>query len=235
MPKRPHLSLVTIVQDEAASLRAFLRAARGLADEIVLVDGGSLDDTVAIAREFPEVRLFERTFDDFALQKNFALDQARGRWILHLDADEALGGRACRLLRTLTRVPGMRWYKLDTCYVVREQGAPRRLVSPEHGPDYHVRLFRNVPVFRYDPTRGRVHESFPRKGRGWGCRLPGLHIFNFGYERTSLEERRDKVARYDSLAPEKHGTHLAYLWEERDDVRLVACPERCPEEFLVDL
>ena len=68
------------------------------ADEIVVVDAESTDQTVALAREFTD-RVWVRPWPGFVAQKNFAIDQATGDWILSLDADE----RATRELRERIR------------------------------------------------------------------------------------------------------------------------------------
>jgi glycosyltransferase involved in cell wall biosynthesis len=75
--------------NEAPNLR---RALERLvwAKEIVIVDSFSTDDTLIIAREFPQVRIVQRKFDSFAGQCNFGLDEVRTEWVLSLDADYVL-------------------------------------------------------------------------------------------------------------------------------------------------
>jgi glycosyltransferase involved in cell wall biosynthesis len=80
------LSVTVVTWNEEERLRTCLESV-AWADEIVVVDAASEDKTVAIARAFTD-RVVTRAWDGFANQKNFALDQARGDWILSLDADE---------------------------------------------------------------------------------------------------------------------------------------------------
>jgi glycosyltransferase involved in cell wall biosynthesis len=86
------LSLVVITRDEAARLPACLASAGPLLGdgEIVVVDSGSTDDTVALARA-AGARVVHRDWTGFRDQKNAALAEARGDWVLALDADEQLG------------------------------------------------------------------------------------------------------------------------------------------------
>jgi glycosyltransferase involved in cell wall biosynthesis len=77
---------VILTGNEEANIARTLGQLRW-APEIVIVDSASRDRTVEIARSFPNVRLFERRFDDFASQWTFAAEQARSTWILALDAD----------------------------------------------------------------------------------------------------------------------------------------------------
>jgi len=87
---QPLLSAAMIVRNEARHLPDCLASLRGVVDEIVLVDTGSTDATIEIARACG-ARVFEHEWrDDFAPARNLGLDRARGRWILYIDADERL-------------------------------------------------------------------------------------------------------------------------------------------------
>ncbi|MBK8575604.1 MAG: glycosyltransferase family 2 protein [Elusimicrobia bacterium] len=81
------LSAVLIVRNEERDLPACLESLKGVADEIVLVDSGSTDRTVEIAQQ-QGARVIHRAFAGFGPQKQFALEQAVGDWVINLDADE---------------------------------------------------------------------------------------------------------------------------------------------------
>ncbi len=82
------LSLAMIVKNEARCLARCLASVHSLADEIIITDTGSVDDTVKIANEFgAKISRFKWT-GDFSAARNFALAQTSGEWILVLDADE---------------------------------------------------------------------------------------------------------------------------------------------------
>ena len=82
------LSVVIVTKDEEANLARTLESVR-FADEIVVLDSGSADRTVAIARSF-NARVFVEDWKGYAAQKNSAIDKAGGDWILALDADEVV-------------------------------------------------------------------------------------------------------------------------------------------------
>ena len=80
------LSVIVITKNEAESIGTCLKSVRW-ADEIIVVDSGSTDGTVAICREYTD-KIFVTDWPGFGAQKNRALDLATGQWVLSLDADE---------------------------------------------------------------------------------------------------------------------------------------------------
>ena len=106
---RQSVSLTMIVRNEEQNLAECLTPVAHLFDEIVIVDTGSQDATVEIARRFtPHVHFFEWC-DDFAAARNAALKHATGEWIFWLDADDRLDAenveRLSRLLGSLNEQP----------------------------------------------------------------------------------------------------------------------------------
>ena len=86
---------------EAADGLEAVASVRDLADELVIGDTGSTDGTVAIAREFGARIISVPWRDDFAAARNAVLGEARGDWILQLDADEIIDGDNARRMRAL--------------------------------------------------------------------------------------------------------------------------------------
>ena len=126
-----------IVRDEAHVIEACLRSLVGKVDEIVVVDTGSCDDTVEKALRFP-IRLHRFDWcDDFSAARNFALEQAKGDWILYIDADELFEVPEAETLDAVLADTGkvawdLRFY-------------PRIDWTPYAEP----RLFRNDPRIRF--------------------------------------------------------------------------------------
>ena len=184
------LSVAIITWNEEARLRACLESV-AWTDEIIVVDAESTDKTVLIAREFTD-RIWVRPWPGFAAQKNFALDQTTGEWVLSLDADE----RVTPALRAeIERV-------LDAPDAADGYAIPRKNFFwgawVRHGglyPDWQLRLFRR--------GRGRfveqsVHESVHVQGRTVRLAHAVLHE-----SYRNLEEFVDRSNRYSTLAAQQ--------------------------------
>ena len=156
-PKMPLLSVAIITHNEEANLARTLRTV-SWADEIIVVDSGSTDRTTEIARSF-NARVIEHLWTGFAAQKNFALSQCTGDWILSLDADEELSHELQFQMQSLL----MSKPTADAFFLKRRNLFLGRWIR--HGgfyPDPKLRLFRrtaanfvHTPQFEERP----VHET----------------------------------------------------------------------------
>jgi glycosyltransferase involved in cell wall biosynthesis len=183
----PRLSVTVITYNEEARLRACLESV-AWADEIVVVDAESADKTVTVAREFTD-RIWVRPWPGFAAQKNFAIEQSRGEWILSLDADERVTPELARRIRAILADPGA----ADGFRI------PRRNIFwgvwVRHGglyPDDQLRLFRRA-AGRF--VAQGVHESVRVEGRVEALREPLLHA-----SYRDLEDFVRRSNRYSTLA-----------------------------------
>jgi glycosyltransferase involved in cell wall biosynthesis len=131
------LSLCIITRDVAAELPECVESAR-FADDIVVVDSGSRDDTVEVARRLG-ARVIEHPFTGFGAQKQFAVRSARHDWVLCLDADErATPELAAGIAAVLKRDnPGAAAFAVAR----RNRFLGRWLTHGEGYPDWNVRLF----------------------------------------------------------------------------------------------
>lgn len=155
----PTLTLCLIARDEARFLAGCLASVRGVVDQVVVVDTGSTDDTVAIAEAAGALVVHHAWSDDFAAARNAALPHATGDWILVLDADERLARSAGEAVRAAIAAGGFVLGLLplhDAATLDADEGSvlagSGRLGSPVHLP----RLLRRTPDLRWD---GIVHES----------------------------------------------------------------------------
>ena len=129
------LSLVVITRDAGAQLEACLASA-AFADEAVVVDSGSRDDTVEIARR-SGARVVAHEWLGFGPQKNFAVAQATHDWVLCLDADEQLSPQLASAIRGAMQKPQYKAYAMPR----RNRFLGRWLAHGEGYPDWNLRLF----------------------------------------------------------------------------------------------
>lgn len=93
------LSAIIITYNEEANIGRCIEALIGLADEILVVDSLSDDQTVAVAQSYPGVRVISQAFLGYGPQKNFAAAQAAHEIVLSVDADEVVSGELARSIR----------------------------------------------------------------------------------------------------------------------------------------
>jgi glycosyltransferase involved in cell wall biosynthesis len=200
----PKVSLTMIVRDEEENLPACLKSVSGLFDEIVVVDTGSTDRTVEIARSFG-ARVFDLVWvDDFAAARNAALTHATSDYAFWLDADDVIEPPERQRLEALL---GSLRHGDDAAYVVRcacdadgEGDGGETVVD-------HVRLF---PVREEIRWTYRVHEQIlPALRRaGVTVRWSDVTVRHTGYADKALRLR--KLARDEAIL-------LAELKERPED------------------
>jgi tetratricopeptide (TPR) repeat protein len=191
------VSACLIVKNEERFLPGCLASLAGVADELVVVDTGSTDRTVAIAEAHGARVLHHPWSGDFAAARNVGLDHAKGRFILYVDADEEVMADDRAALR--------RALESDA-----HDAVLMRIVSPLHGSDktsvdVYPRAFRSYPDVRF---QYRIHEQiWPSLSRHAPRVFDSpLRILHHGYAQspTILDEKRRR-----NLA-----TALAVLEEE---------------------
>ena len=184
----PRVSAIVICLNEERKIDRCL-ASLAWVDEIVVVDGGSADRTVAIARTHGAT-VHTNPWPGFAAQRIFALAQATADWVISLDADEELEPRLVHEIRTaLASCPP----DVDGLVMPRKTRYLGRWIT--HGewyPDDKLRVFRRA---RGACTTDEVHESFTVPGRT--IRLSG-HILHYSHDDVAHHVR--KVDQYASLA-----------------------------------
>jgi glycosyltransferase involved in cell wall biosynthesis len=190
---RSTLSVAIITLNEEDNLARTLNSVR-FADEIVVVDSGSTDRTVEIARSLG-ARVFSESWKGFALQKNSAIDKCTGTWVLSLDADEELTGdlqaEIGKMLEADSQLPQVDGYRLRLRHVF----LGRWMRYGGYYPDLKLRLFRRVT--RSGPahfTDRPVHESVAVAGRVETMKNDFLH---HGY--PNLEIYLEHMNRYSTL------------------------------------
>ncbi len=191
LPKNPKLSVCMIVRDEEEILPRCLKSVQDVADELIVVDTGSKDNTISIAKDFGAKVFHFKWCDDFAAARNEYLKHATGDWILVIDADEELLSDSKAYLRDALLRPTVIYY----------------LIKCDNGPEclgprftWFDRLFRRHPKVRYHrPCHAGVDgtiESLILAEPRWQKQFePNIIIRHYGYEPSKMPAKWDRRLR----------------------------------------
>lgn len=161
------LSAIIIAKNEAKNIERCL-ASVAFADEIIVLDSGSTDDTVAKAKAFTQ-QVFETDWQGYGVQKQRALAHARGEWVLNLDADEVVDETLKHVIEQAIQKADIDAYRIPI--QLSFYGKPLRFASR---PTRHVRLFRRLGAHYSDDI---VHEKIvlPENSRIQQLKTPLYH------------------------------------------------------------
>jgi len=193
------LSVVIITHNEEVNIGRTLSSVQTLVTdgkgEIIVVDSGSTDRTVEIAKSYG-AKVFVEEWKGFAAQKNSAIDKAKGDWILSLDADEELSDGLTKEVEEICHGPAEDGFGSEDGYWLKRQNhfLGRALRHGGFWPDPKLRMFRRG-MGRVE-TRP-VHETFQVTGRLGTLYDPLIH-----HSYPTLADYIDHMNRYSSLGAE---------------------------------
>lgn len=185
------LTVLIPCKNERRNIRPCIESARQVADEVLVADSLSTDDTLAIVRDVGDCRVIEREFINYSNFKNWAIPQAANAWVLIVDADERITPELAAEIRQLLADPPEQfdgyWISRRNYFMgheVRHSGWDR---------DRVLRLIRR-DVCRYKPVR--VHEEIDLSPERTGALA---HKFDH-YPFWSYGQYLEKFARYTKFA-----------------------------------
>ncbi len=193
------LSVIVITKNEEANIKECLESVSQIAEEIIIVDSKSTDNTVAIARKFTR-KISTGTFRDYKEKREEGLKKATNNWVLFLDADERVSQILSKEIRENIEKGNADGYYIP----FKNFFLGKWLRYGGWYPDYHLRLGKREKVFIENP----VHETICVKG------LVGYmkHAINH-YSDKSLYHRVNKTNIYTSLqAEQRAGQKNTYLY-----------------------
>ncbi|MGY6553776.1 MAG: O-antigen ligase family protein [Wenzhouxiangella sp.] len=202
-PRRHSLGAILIVCNEADRIRACLGALKGWADEIIVLDSGSTDETVAICREYTD-QVHETDWPGFGPQKQRALGHAKSDWILSLDADEVLDPEL----------------KTEIDFTLAQDPPPHQAytlpwLTHAFGTTLQHGHWARAPLRLFQRGQGRftgaaVHEKVVMAP---GCRIGHLQAPLHHYSYRDVDHARAKLYDYASLqAEERHAAGRRLRW-----------------------
>ncbi|TDO72789.1 glycosyltransferase involved in cell wall biosynthesis [Flavobacterium chryseum] len=201
--EKQKLSVLIITLNEERYIKSLLEDI-DFADEIIVIDSYSTDQTVAIVNSFQNAKLIQNKFVNYTLQRNFGLDQAKNSWILFIDADEKLTPNLkSEILETINESNAANAYLIYRTFMFKK----RKLRFSGWQTDKIFRLFKKSNC-RYTEDR-MVHEKLIVNGRVATLKNKIIH-----YSYTSYQDYKTKMYNYGILkAHEKHkkGQKPTYL------------------------
>ncbi|KHO61021.1 glycosyl transferase [Thermoanaerobacter sp. YS13] len=201
--KKATLSLCLITKDEERNITRCINSVKDIVDEIVVVDTGSKDKTVEIAKSFGAKVIHAKWEEDFSKARNIAIENATCDWILFLDADEEIKREDVDKIRPLLNDETVEAYLFK---FVNYAGA--NLGSGLTEVHYNYRLFRNNGKLRYIYP---VHENLRNveENRPPIAKNAEVTILHYGYL-SEIRVEKNKTERYIKLISK-------YLKDHPDD------------------
>ena len=177
------ISVIIITKNEEENIRDCLNSIKW-ADEILIVDSGSKDKTIEIAKGFTE-KIFEKKWEGFAVQKRYALSLTSNELVLNLDADERVSEKLKEEIQGLN-------FSYDGYFIPRENYfLNKKITTCGWEKDNQLRLFKKSSA---KVTEKLIHEGFVVDGKVDYLKNPIVH-FTF----TSIEKSFSKINSYSTL------------------------------------
>lgn len=197
MNRKVKLSVVLATYNEEKNIAGCLEAVKNLADEIIIVDGKSTDNTVRIAQKYKaKIILVDNNPTHFHVQKKMAIDAAKGEWILQLDADEVITSELALEIQSLLSTWHLAPSPINGYWIPRKNYfLGRFLEKGGQYPDYTMRLYRNglgnLPALD-------VHEQARVEGEVGYLKNPMFHFGTPDFENYLVRNNK-----YTSLMAEQ--------------------------------
>lgn len=251
------ISACYMVKNGAEDLRRSLESLAEYVDEIIVVDTGSTDGTVAIAEEFGAKIFHEPWQNDFSTPRNVALREATGDWIVFLDADEYFKDDTAKNLQTVIKMAQRVKYRGINVKIINvDKDKDNAVISSSHV----LRIFKHAPDIRYV---NKIHEDVYFLDKPLERTLAPINLLTIYHTGYSTSINRSKAERnlkplLEELAntnkPERIYAYLAdcyYTLEDWDNIEkysrlsiesgfkdrfrpvrlLIQCLERDPARF----
>ena len=181
-----NLTIVVLTKNEEYNIEAVVKNAREVASDVLVVDSGSIDNTVELAKANGAKVVYRAWDNDFSAQRNFALEHVNTDWVLYLDADERLDQILCQSIKDAINKEHKKQYSIM-----------RRIHA--FGFEYKHGIFKPDEVLRLFPTKevhweNKVHERPV-------CNVPKekLHGFIEHYTYKNWQQWWDKAGQYTTI------------------------------------
>lgn len=179
-----NISLCLIAKNEEKKISKCIESAKHLVNDIIVVDTGSTDNTVQIAKEYGAKVFYYEWIKDFSAARNYAIGKCRGDWIIFLDADEYISDISKKSFMEHIKAA----HKLERDAILMPLINIEESTKEFQSITTTIRIFRNRPSIRY---KGALHERLhnaTREMRLHGCN-DEMKIFHTGYSLETVLEK----------------------------------------------
>ncbi len=198
------ISICMIMKNEERCLERCLKSLTPLREqlpcELIITDTGSTDRSIEIAEKYADKLLHFEWCNDFSAARNFGLEQAKGEWIMVIDADEELVEDVSHLVKFFTSEEKYKYYgcflKKKNCFDAKICSSVESLKDYEGAESAFLdyRVFRNNDNTRYE---GIIHETVPYRNPAYT--FNSLVLYHDGYAYEDPKKRKEKGFRNASL------------------------------------
>lgn len=199
------LSVCMIVKNETRVIERCLQSIHGIADEIIIVDTGSEDDTKEIANKYTEQVYDFKWVDDFAKARNYAASKATGEWILVLDADEYVDRESFEKFKEGLAIKPPE-YEINGIQIISFIGNN----ASQTALNRHVRFYKNNGLIEYYRPIHEVlkHQDDTKNKIG----LINLTLYHTGYMKDTVQEKQKSNRNLSILLKQKDKQAIDYFY-----------------------
>lgn len=171
--KEISLSLCMIAKNEAENIGRCINSVKDAVDEIIVVDTGSADKTIEIAKSLGARVIREKWKNDFSYHRNTSLENASGDWIIFLDCDEEVEANSAEKLKEVIKNTSLEAFFVQITNLLKDNN---EITLPS------IRLFRNRKYYRFE---GKIHEQIVNSIVGYSGHesigYADIHVIHHGY------------------------------------------------------
>lgn len=198
------LSVCMIIKNEEKVLDRCLNSINGIADEIIIVDTGSKDQSKEIALGYTDKVFDFEWVDDFSKARNYAASKASGEWILVIDADEYVDYDSFEEFKNklLSNPPQNNINAVQITSFLGES-------AESTGLNYHTRLYKNNGLIEY---HRRIHETLRHKEGQEDFGIVDFNIYHSGYMKNTVKEKQKTDRNLSILLEQEKKTGIDYFY-----------------------
>ena len=190
------LSIYMVVYNEELRIERTLRALQGIADELIIVDSGSTDKTLEIAKRY-HAKIYFHEWKSYCDQKHYAESLCTNEWVLLLDADEVISKELLEEIKAIKKSPQYKAYKIKIVDMLPKDTKASKYARQFNPVRLYSRKYGVMPADKMNKDRVELQE---------GIEIGQMKSFIYHYSFLNIEQTLDKYNR--------HSTELQKTWKK---------------------